>query len=142
MKKIEEFKGFTQHALLNIGLIIACSGVSNAFAQSGEAKPDLMPADVMIPNLVVMPEYGSDQGGGVTGTPEATAEEKLQYDPVTDETPIIMERKAKAEKGAGAEYEEEPEMMIAPQPEFSVKDEKIEEKKSEVGAHQVSGAVL
>lgn len=80
------------------------------------------------PNLIAQPEYTFGPIEDDQEEADTPASEKLQYEPMTDERPVISERNAKAETGNAVEYETGTELMVSPAPDFVVKEEKIDEK--------------
>ena len=66
--------------------------------------------------------------------------EKLEYEPVTDEKPLLESRKSKVEHSNGSVYEEGEELYITPEAGFVIKDDQIEEKPAPPGEIDTPGA--
>ena len=102
-------------AAFTIGLIRAASakaavdGPLHSPAQAaGESRPS---------NLVVDPDYGP------TADPDSPPGQKLQYDPLTDEKPILEDRNSPNERYDSIEYEEGHELMVSTVPGYSTRSD-------------------
>jgi hypothetical protein len=93
-----------------------------------------------IPNLVVEPAYihlekkRDDENVEEDEKPS----EKLQYEPITEEKPLLLEKKLSTERTPGAEYSEGKELIVSPEPDFSIKDERIEEETKDTSVQDLS----
>lgn len=76
-------------------------------------------------NIVEVPEYVANPAPDPSGTP--TPQAKLEYEPVTDELPILEDRKRAAEEVNGSHYESGTDQHIAPDSQIVPTGEKIEE---------------
>ena len=131
MTKAEEWFEFIGKAVFRGTLIIVCTYVGATLAR----------ADVR--NLVVEPDYTD---AGESGTSENSDEpnpapEKLQYEPVIDDKPILEDRQLPRDVKPGVEYPEGSEMVVTPESSFSVKEEAIVEKPEVAPSPDPLGAV-
>jgi hypothetical protein len=78
-------------------------------------------------NLILEPEYTEQNHQKKEADSQEPPAQKLQYEPVTSDTPLLKEREANVEQSSGAEYEKGTDLFIAPEPDSLVKEEAIEE---------------
>ena len=119
---------YSQKLITLAALTVMAGSINFAHADVESVTPatQAVPSsDGVAPNLVMEPEYStkpSDSAPSVTPTPA-----NLEYEPLTDEKPIILDQPAKPESLGGVFYEEGQEQMISPRASFVVKEEKIED---------------
>lgn len=83
-----------------------------ALATSDKAKEcDVLPQPA---NVVALPPYA--QNGNCPES--AQTQEKVQYEPVTDDTSIFQEQVSQEEVNKGAKYPKAPELYVDPEPGF------------------------
>lgn len=132
MTKTEEYAEFFGKTAYYAALIVTCSYVGAALARAVESPVvSIVEGPVRASNLIIEPDYetpnaADEDAGGAEVQPE-----KLQYEPVTDELPILENRKGIAGEKGGSHYEEGTELYVTPEPGITPKDEKIEEATSE-----------
>lgn len=129
MTKTEEYAEFLGKTAYYAALIVICSYVGATLARAVESPVAAITevAPVKAPNLIVEPDYETrppveDAAGDAVVKPE-----KLQYEPVTDELPLLETRKGPAGEKRGSHYEEGGELYVTPEPGITPKDEAIEE---------------
>lgn len=66
------------------------------------------------PNVVAIPTYGEGKDCSET----APTQEKVQYEPMTDERPIFRKQVSQEEIRKGAKYPKATELYVDPEPEF------------------------
>lgn len=82
-------------------------------------------------NFVIEPEFEGVQATEPKTDENTQRPEKLQFEPVTDDLPLLEERAVKAEEKRGSFYEEGSELHISPEPGIMIKDENIVEEDPE-----------
>lgn len=120
---------------MNILQIVVAAALITVFSHNGftsETAEETTNSDELVApkapiNLVIEPEFE-----GVQDTESKTDEseqkpEKLQFEPVTDDLPLLEERTVKAEEKRGSFYEEGSELHISPEPGIALTDEEIVE---------------
>ena len=129
MTKTEEYAEFLGKTAYYAALIVICSYVGASLARAVEPPVAVITevAPVKAPNLIIEPDYETrppveDETGNADLTPE-----KLQYEPVTEELPILETRKGPVGEKQGSHYEEGTELYVTPEPGITPKDEAIEE---------------
>ena len=129
MTKTEEYAEFVGKTAYYAALIVICSYVGATLARAVESPAAAITdvAPVMAPNLIIEPDYETrtpieDETGNADGKSE-----KLQYEPATEELPILETRKGPAGEKRGSHYEEGTELYVTPEPGITPKDEAIEE---------------
>ncbi len=85
------------------------------------ALPDRDEAPPAQPNLIMEPEYSVHSAP----TPTPSPPNKLQYQPLNDDHPVVEERDVQAEQTNGAKYPRGREVLIAPESENVIKTEEI-----------------
>ncbi len=90
---------------------------------------DLLPAPPSVPNLVMEPEYEAPKPKQKASEPEkdVKASEKLQFEPMTEEMPILEQKVSVPEIKDGSYYDEGTVLHVVSEPSISPKEEKIEE---------------
>lgn len=120
-----ELLNVTGKAAFRGSVVIACicGGAALARAEVPHAR-----------NLVVEPDYttASESDANENSDASKTAPPKLQFEPISDDKPLLEERKLKEEIRPGVEYPEGVEMVVTPEPGFTIKEEAIEEANDEV----------
>ena len=96
---------------------------------SGPSDPEYRHAPP--PNLIVEPKYSDHEKDLKTENDSGVSPQKLQYEPITPEVPVLQEKEGEVERSNGAEYQKGRELYIAPKADNVVKDEEIHEKEGD-----------
>lgn len=141
MTKTEELVEFVGKTVFRGTLIIFCSYVGATLARAEASNETILKPHVR--NLVVEPDYTDTEESdtGENSDEPKTNPEKLQFEPVIDDKPILEERKLLRDIKPGVEYPEGVEMVVTPEPGFSVKEEVIEEKPEAVASPEPIEAI-
>jgi hypothetical protein len=90
-------------------LIGAAFALGSCFATAMSRKAHASP-----PNLVVVPEYSDSKVNDTDSDEYPKSELKYQYEPATDEKPILHKKAQKEEVVGGVEYDEGDELVVEP----------------------------
>lgn len=117
------------------GFSFADSDIQKKEPISNGADPNKLNASTPA-NVILVPDYSENKEDKVDEPEEelesVTKPEKLQYEPCTQEPPILEEREQAESQIQGAAYEKGGELSIALAPSFSFKDEEIQEESQPV----------
>ncbi len=92
---------------------------------SVESRAEVLTAPI---NLILEPDYqAKKEKSKVTDETEIKPDEKLQYEPVSEDDPLLEERESPEEVKDGATYKTGRELYVAPNPSHQRKIEVIEE---------------
>lgn len=128
MTKAESVIEFIGKTAFRATLIITCSYIGATLARGDDTKPEPPTTGLMAPNYVLAPDYLDTDVGDVDEEKPVDPAQKLEYEPVTDETPLLTERSSKSEQKSGVAYEAGVDLVVSPEPDFSIKPEAIDEK--------------
>lgn len=85
-------------------------------------------SDTNPPNLVMEPKYSQPEKKAKDDNNTDEPGLKLQYEPITDQGPVLEERQAQEERKGGSQYKSGNEVHIAPTSEHVLRNEQIQEK--------------
>ena len=111
-----------------LGILVSISVFFGSFALACDCKVPRKREKLEVrhdKNMVQEPTYTYRVKRKLKQAEEPPPPEKLQYEPITSEMPLLMEKKLDREQGLGAEYDEGNETVVAPRSSEVVKDEPI-----------------
>ena len=128
MTKTEEYAEFLGKTAYYATLIVTCSYLGATVARAVESPIGaIVEAQVKVPNLIIEPDYETPKTVDDEAEDADVQPEELQYEPVTDELPLLENRMGMAGEKGGSHYEEGTELYVTPEPGITPKDEAIEE---------------
>lgn len=132
MTKTEEYAEFMGKTAYYAALIVTCSYLGATLAHAVDSPvAAIVDAPIKTPNLIIEPDYETPKTNDDEGESAEPQPKKLQYEPVTEELPILENRKGVTGEKGGSHYEEGTELYVTPEPGITPKDEAIEELSAE-----------
>jgi hypothetical protein len=126
-QEVSDLLDFIGRGIFRITVIILCSYIGASLARAEVITSDLRASmgteDVPPPaprNQVFQPEYDHDQ--------KKPPSQKLQFEPLSSDLPLLHEQQRKDEEGRGALYPEGSETVIGPASDLTVLEDPIEDR--------------